>query len=73
MPRSQDYEAALRELEHLYAEGRIDSAKYEVHRTKLLSEAAKPQLRWWQVPLNILTTLAIVVVIVFVLMALGNR
>lgn len=37
-----DYAAAMRELEQLHSEGKIDQAAYELHKAKLLAEASKP-------------------------------
>ena len=40
---SDKYTEALRELETLRANGKIDQAAYDVHRQKLLAEASAPR------------------------------
>jgi len=69
MAKTEDYAAALSELEQLHAEGRIDQGAYEVHRARLIDEAKRP-LRAVDVVRNLVVSGLIVLVVVLVLAAL---
>lgn len=58
MSASSEYTDALRDLDRLHREGRIDQATYELHRSKLLAEAARPVR-----PLAVRLTLFVVIVL----------
>jgi len=71
MAKTEDYVAALSELEQMHAEGRIEDARYEVHRARLMDEARRP-LRPADVVRNLIVTAVIVVAFVLLLMAIAN-
>lgn len=43
MSKSDQYAQALRDLETLHTEGKIDTAHYQVRKQQLLAESSKPQ------------------------------
>ena len=45
MAKTEDYVAALSELEQMHASGQIDDARYEVHKAAILGEAGNPNAR----------------------------
>lgn len=71
MGNSEDYAAALTELEQLHAAGKIDQGRYEVHRARLLDEAKRP-LRAVDVARNLVVSALIVLAFMVLLMAIVN-
>ena len=65
--RKPDYGQALDELEALHRVGKISDVRYELHKAKLIQEAAKPRrspgvtfLIWFGVIIGILILIRVV-------------